>query len=135
MKPLLVGEANPYGGDPYYALYPLPENASGGRLARILGLSDQRYLDAFDRRNLCPMEWNMKDARANAAAILASERTAVILLGAKVAKAFGLDYAPFTRHQRLLILPHPSGLNRIWNMRGSVARARELVTPLLEVRA
>ena len=34
MKPLLVGEANPYyRGDDRYALYPYPERASGHRLA------------------------------------------------------------------------------------------------------
>jgi hypothetical protein len=134
VKPLLVGEANPYGADPYFALYPLPENASGGRLARILGLSEQRYLEAFDRRNLCPTAWSMKVARAEAAKILAEPERPVVLLGAKVAKAFGLPYAPFTRSARLFLLPHPSGLNRIWNYRGSVERARELVADLLEVR-
>lgn len=134
MRPLLVGEANPYGADPYFALYPLPEHASGGRLARILGLGEKRYLDAFDRRNLCPTEWSMRVARAEAALIMAAPARPVVLLGAKVARAFGLPYRPFTRSAHLFLLPHPSGLNRIWNEPGSVHRARELLAPLLEVR-
>jgi hypothetical protein len=47
---VLVGESNPYGADPRYALYPLPPQASGGRLARILGLSARQYLRAFPHR-------------------------------------------------------------------------------------
>ena len=32
----LIGEQNPYGADPAFALYPLPENAAGARLgARV----------------------------------------------------------------------------------------------------
>jgi hypothetical protein len=135
VKPLLVGEANPYGADPYFALYPLPEQASGGRLARILGLSESQYLRFFDRRNLCPTKWSAPVARAQAEAIRESirlgERTAVVLLGAKVSRAFGLDYAPFTASRHLYVLPHPSGLNRIWNEAGSVERARELLAPVL----
>ena len=35
-RPIIVGEANPYGGDPAYALYPIPENSAGGRLCRLI---------------------------------------------------------------------------------------------------
>jgi hypothetical protein len=131
VKPLLVGEANPYGADPYYALYPLPENASGGRLARILGLSESQYLRLFDRRNLCPMEWSAPVARAQAENIRAEGREHVVLLGAKVARAFGFDYAPFTGSKHFYLLPHPSGLCRVWNEPDAVQRARQLLAPIL----
>lgn len=36
MKPLLVGEQNPYGADPKFALYPYPENSGGERPAIVL---------------------------------------------------------------------------------------------------
>jgi hypothetical protein len=35
-KILLVGETNPYGGDPRYALYNEPSNSAGGRLQRLI---------------------------------------------------------------------------------------------------
>lgn len=132
MRPLLVGEANPWGSDPEFALYPLPEHASGGRLARFLGLSHGQYLRLFDRRNLCPSRWSMPEARAQAELIRAEGREHVVLLGAKVAKAFGLPYLPFTRSAHLFLLPHPSGLNRIWNQPDAVPRARSLLAGLLE---
>ena len=132
MKPLLIGEANPYGSDPYYALYPEPENASGGRLARILGLSAERYLEVFDRRNLCPMEWSMKVARVEARQILLADLDRpIVLLGAKVSRAFELDFLPFNRERRLYQLPHPSGLCRIWTEPNAISRARALLVDLL----
>ena len=39
-KILLVGEANPYGEDPKYALFPQPRRAAGNRLRLIFGLTD-----------------------------------------------------------------------------------------------
>jgi hypothetical protein len=52
-KPLLVGEVNPYGGDPYYALYPAPDGCSGHRLCYlILGMRREDYLESFERINL-----------------------------------------------------------------------------------
>jgi hypothetical protein len=40
---LLLGEANPYGGDPRYALYPEPEGSSGWRLCHmVMGLGARR---------------------------------------------------------------------------------------------
>ena len=60
----LVGEQNPYGADPNFALYPLPENAAGARLARFLGLQKfpgRRVLVAPHPSGLS-REWN--DPRA-----------------------------------------------------------------------
>ena len=62
---LLVGEANPYGGDPEMALYHLPRGASGDRLREILGLRDATY-EAIPKANLCPQEWDLREARGRA---------------------------------------------------------------------
>lgn len=133
MKPLLVGEANPYGTDPEFALYPLPENASGGRLARILGLSRGEYLRRFDRCNLCPSVWSAPTARAAAADICAGPYRVVIALGTKVARAFGYAYEPVTRPRPgLILLPHPSGLNRAWADPTLAPRVRALLAEFLE---
>ena len=69
MTVVLVGESNPHSADPCHALYPLPPNAAGGRLARVLGLPPREYLSAFpDRRNLLSgtAKWSAPTARAAA---------------------------------------------------------------------
>lgn len=124
MKPLLVGEQNPYGADPKFALYPLPENSAGGRLChRVMGLSRREYLTRFDRVNLCAGKWSMKEARDRVAEIY-ERRGWVVLFGAKVCRAFDFSFLPFTTRGRHVILPHPSGLCRAWNEPGAYERAR-----------
>lgn len=97
MKPLLVGEDNPYHSDPAYALYPLPTTSAGGRLCSvIMGLRRTEYLRRFDRVNLCDERWRQTDARRRAAEILEQDRPAIVLLGAKVCTVFGVPFEPFT---------------------------------------
>jgi hypothetical protein len=132
-KVTLVGEANPYGGDPYYALYPHPEGCSGWRLCcLVLGMRRVDYLAAFDRVNLCPRDWDGRQARS-AADALTLEGKRLVLCGAKVCRAFSVPYVPFCAARGFptqsgaLVLPHPSGLCRKWNEAGSYQRAREAV--------
>lgn len=128
-----VGEANPYGSDPRYAFYPEPPNSAGGRLCRlILGLPAREYLRRFDRVNLCSGAWDAKEARrvAGAASWNDIERGPVVLLGSKVCAAFGLRFEPFTLGpdcRELVILPHPSGLCRLWAVPGAIERARAVL--------
>ena len=132
-RPLLVGELNPYGSDPRYALFPYPKNSSGDRLCRmVLGLTRVQYLRRFERANLCEGKWSLSDARYKAAELMLGNEGPVILFGAKVAKAFGVGYLPFTivpaaGDRDVLVLPHPSGLCRAWNEGGSFERARRAV--------
>lgn len=136
MKPLLVGEHNPYGSHPEFALYPEPERSAGGRLCRlVLALDPDEYLERFDRANLCTGSWNLR-AAADEAARLRLEaantgRRTIVLLGAKVCTAFGVAFDPFTvvpgaghPDPWLVRLPHPSGLSRGWNEPGAFERAR-----------
>lgn len=134
--PVLIGEDNPYGGRPEYALYPLPENSAGHRLAfKVLGApTRQHYLRLFLRYNLCTRKWNAREAQRRANGIrLLHWRSPKILLGAKVCGAFDLAYEPFaqnwfptvTGEGPILILPHPSGRCRIWNDPGSYAKAQK----------
>jgi hypothetical protein len=129
-KPMLVGESNPYGADPAFALYPAPDGCSGHRLCGlVLGMSRRDYLDAFERRNLCVGKWRMRVARASAQA-LRTWPAPLILLGAKVARAFEFDpFEPWTLGDggKTVILPHPSGLCRLWNEPGAFTRAQLLV--------
>lgn len=134
---LIVGESNPYGDDPEFALYPLPEYASGGRLARILGLSRTEYLRRHDRVNLCTGTWSIKAAEQRALALHAERPagTGIVLCGAKVALAFRragaytpAEFLPLSRAEHggrhYLVLPHPSGLCRAWGVPGTVEAAR-----------
>lgn len=145
MRPLLIGEANPYGADPEFALFPAPERSAGWRLCRlVLGLPRLTYMDLFDRVNLCPKNWNMKEARTRAVQLRSVPAFQAVLLGRKVAAAFGLENVPpFTvvtndRPARVrtpdsagrgweVVLPHPSGLCLEWNKPGAFERARVLV--------
>jgi hypothetical protein len=130
---IIVGEQNPYGADPHFALYPAPEMSAGARLCRILGLSRRAYLDLFDRANLLTASaWSVPAARAAAAKIAHPQR---VLLGARVSAAFGLAFEPFTVGRvgewTYAILPHPSGRCRIWNNPASEWKARKAVSKLI----
>lgn len=151
MKPLLVGEANPYGSDPEFALYPLPAHASGGRLARIFGLGRTEYLRTFDRMNLCEGRFTVKAAREAARKVWqggAADRRHVVLLGRKVGDAFGalkswgwfesffiLPADEARGWPKYTIMPHPSGLCRVWAEPDAVPRARALLGALLKEAA
>lgn len=134
-KLLLVGELNLYSDAPEYALYALPYRASGDRLRRILGLDMDTY-HALGRVNLCTGSWSMRAAREHARRIVeAGEHVAIVMLGAKVREAFhhhlpasGLAFfGSASGNPTFVSLPHPSGLNLLWNERSSVRRAREVL--------
>lgn len=117
---IIVGELNPYGHDPLFALYHLPRNASGNRLRRILGLTDAHY-EVLDKVNLCTGVWTTAEARSAADAIVrADDERVIVMLGAKVRKAFtsgwtGVPEQFFQVRGRFVSLPHPSGLNHLWH--------------------
>ena len=104
MRPLLIGEDNPYSRDPADALLPYPDKSAGWRLAtKIMGLPRAAYLPHFDPLNLCARRWSMREARESAERIVAErgvglgpQTRSVVLLGTKVCAAFGVDFAPFT---------------------------------------
>lgn len=131
----LIGENNPYGDDPRFAMYPQPTHSAGGRMCRlVLGMCDRDYLREFERRNLLQApKWSAPLARAAAAQlvrddILSGDR--VVLLGRRVHDAFfpEWEWTPFSVcEQRYVVLPHPSGLSRAWNEPGAYARARKVV--------
>lgn len=131
-RPVLVGECNPYGGDPYYALYPAPDGCSGHRLCRLVfGMDPDDYLEAFDRINLCAGKWSVREARESAVRLLTAGGR-FVLLGAKVCDGFGVPFVPFTVQDKVLLrLPHPSGLNRRWAEPGAFDRARAAVAAFL----
>lgn len=136
MKPLIVGESNPYGGGDEYALYPSPDGCSGHRLCTlILGMGRKEYLEKFDRTNLVSGKWSIRRARARAAMLY--DQRYCILLGQKVCSAFDVPFIPGDKGfpstgGGWLVLPHPSGLNRMWNEVGMIERCRRAVEDYLE---
>lgn len=129
---LLVGETNPFGGDPAFALYHEPRYSSGNQLRLILGLTDDEY-EALGKINLCTGRWSTPQARRTWAHVVLGARL-VVLLGRKVQLATK-GPEPFEHvtlgPSVLLGLPHPSGLNRIWHQAGARNRARAAFEALL----
>lgn len=150
-KAVLVGEDNPHSAHPRYALFPEPERSAGGRLCRVvLGLDVVPYLALFARVNLCAQRWSAPEARERAVSLIAEwdaldeerraagslgprDATPFVLLGRKVSETFAGYFTPYTAalsgggaHRRdYVMIPHPSGLNRMWNEPRAVDRARE----------
>lgn len=140
---LLVGENNPYGADPEYALYCYPAGCSGHRLHRILGLPEQQYL-ALHRKNLCEGDWSKAEAKERASELLdpMAPWRVMVLLGRKVTEVFEkaacLDAPLIAFSTRvccpgmtLVSLPHPSGRNAsLWNPQARI-RARQILHELV----
>lgn len=140
MKITLIGEFNPYSPDPKMALYPIPAAGAGARGARVmraLDMSEDAYLSTFVRHDLLhEPRWSVPEARRRARDILRTSESRMVLLGARVAAAFGLTpfwgfcfqqrtvvlHGDVTR--RVLVLPHPSGRSRAWNEPYARDRAR-----------
>lgn len=134
-RPLLVGEDNPLGGSARNGLLPFPRGRAGDRLRRILGLSDREYLRGFERVNLCPAgPWSAKVARDAADRLHGDHHLTgqpLVLLGAKVAAAFGFAYLQFVEVEPgVLVLPHPSGRCRAWNDPAATHKARRALLAL-----
>lgn len=121
----IVGEAPGPNTSPKLPLFPVPTTSAGGRLLQYSRLSPAQYLGRFVRFNVFSrlQPWSVPAARERAAEIIdrihASRIRKVVLLGGKVAAAFGVPtdaYAvTFTVGAALIVVPHPSGLNRMYN--------------------
>jgi uracil-DNA glycosylase len=140
---LMIGEDNPYGSDPEWALYCYPPGCSGHRLRRILGLPEDQYL-SIHRTNLCDSAWTTKRARERAFELLSPQAPwrVIVLLGRKVTETFekaaleGVPLVPFATRtccpgMTLVSLPHPSGRNSaLWTHKAR-DRAREIMRALV----
>lgn len=138
----LVGESNPYGSDPDFALYCYPPGCAGYRLRRILGLPQHQYL-SLHRKNLCDGDWSKESAKQRALELLDPHAPwrVMVLLGRKVTETFervaldGAPLVPFSTRpcclgRTLVSLPHPSGRNaRAWSP-ALQARARQILHEL-----
>lgn len=138
MTVLLIGEAPGPAGDGL----PL-EGPVGRRLADWAGVPWEAYLELTERHNLYasdPGPWSAEDARRHAQSVfpqLVGRRT--ILLGRRVADAFGIREGPFrwirVGPTSVAVVPHPSGRNRYWNDPAHVDLARSFLREALAEEA
>lgn len=155
MKPLLVGLNNPHSPLPSMALVPYPPGCTGARLLDMIRLADPAfdddlYLTAFDRTNVWKgrelptgrgsMNLLLREGRRIHRCIVTHHRTAVIL-GAK-AWAAVMNRTPPQWFEcadvlgaRIHYLPHPSGLNLIYNDDSAQRRAGALLLSLIGPRS
>lgn len=148
---LLVGEMNPYGADPGYALYHEPERAAGRQLQhKILGIDARHWYLPMWRTNLCVGDWDGRDARRRAADLIEPQApwSIVVMLGKKVGEAFKhaadlgdmapapfaiayygrLQLHPTASSTTLVSLPHPSLRNAaVWARPDAIDRARAVM--------
>lgn len=138
MKPLIIGEAPSKHGDPDKPI----EGKIGNRLAHAGGITFEDYMACFERVNLLHVrqEYSGKGSAFNKAEALehanklqkqfVAGRT-ILLLGKRVAEAFGLngDYfdVHFVNDAHVYVIPHPSGVNRWWNDPENRSRMEEFM--------
>lgn len=139
---LIIGQAPSRTSDPSE---PLSGN-SGRRLAALCELSHEDFLRRFERINLSN-EWLGKAGKGDvvltpreAREIAGRLRSAavgrrIVLLGRSVATAFEVPTKPILTfrlyHDAVhAVCPHPSGVNRWWNLPGCEERARRFWTHL-----
>lgn len=126
VRALIIGENPGKRTHPHLPLFPWPATSSAGRLLEMSGLTAPQYLGHLYRRNLCDTqdEFDHDDAQERAREILTAlfdmpKDLRVVLCGQKVARAFEVHgfwvrTRLETRHH-VVAIPHPSGMNRIYN--------------------
>lgn len=143
-KPLFVGEA-PSHSTQRKGAHPLV-GESGRRLATWAGMSAAEFQRAADLVNLYPLlpeKWDNGRATELARALwngdmVGSSRSCVVLLGNRVARAFGFTHLETFRiyqtgRSPVALIPHPSGRNLFWNTPANVKLAEEFLHCVLRV--
>jgi hypothetical protein len=146
LRPLIIGQ-NPNRNTAENALSAQRSEWTGGRLARILGMTPEVFEATFDRINILfdhvgPFSVNTLTKNEGMwikREIIQNART-TILLGSGVARSMSLlvNSKPFpieevrsTTLEEVFIVPHPSGMNRQMNDPTVVHRVRELILSLV----
>ncbi len=143
-KVVVVGEAPGAAGRADLPLYPLPPGCAGHRLFKMTALPNMRtYLTLLFRANLLSYNpgpnWPKREAHIAAMAMLPFLRERqVVLLGRKVARAFGVGQYSFMEWNNyrdlcdVAVLPHPSGRNLWYQDGGNLYLAGQFWTALLD---
>lgn len=145
MKVLFIGQApGRTWGDGSVAL----GGRGGAWLAKMAGMTFPAWLELTDRLNVLgfyPGKGEGKGDRfprkeaAEAAANVAIDGRRVVYVGREVARAFGHKkvelFAPLrdARAQAAWCIPHPSAINRWWNVKANQQTARTFLRSILEL--
>lgn len=144
-KPLLVGQSPSALTDGREGRKAFSGN-SGEKLAAILGVGLAKLLSSVEAVNLLDRfrgrseggkgdDFPLDEGR-RAASLLALSGRKVILVGKGVAEAFELADMAFlevreVRGAKVLLLPHPSGINSWWNKGGNIEAGRKALREML----
>lgn len=150
-RPLIVGYAPSRTSDPKRPL----SGPCGDRLADLMGVSALDFVRRFERVNVFDA-WPGKDGKGDGFDPLAAFDRAkeidirgrkVLLLGRRVAAAFGLECAlepcvpklvefpPSEFVSIVVMVPHPSGVNLWWNSEENRERARKALRDFARVES
>lgn len=138
VRGLIVGQNPGKRTHPDLPLFPDPPTSSAGRLLTMSGMTPGEYLGGLYRRNLCDdRKWSSEAAAKRARYILGAlfdmpRDLRVVLCGEKVSAAFGARsewWRPFRLDSRQLcvVIPHPSGLNHVYNEEEPRLRTRAII--------
>jgi len=126
---LIVGECPGDSTDPRLPMFPHPEISAAARLLGYSNMEPWDFMTRMLRTNLCPTIWDSEIAELRVQLLkiaLMKHRTdlRVLLLGAKVQRAWGIKSREkfgwctiFYGDASIVVgwIPHPSGLNRLYN--------------------
>ena len=143
MKPLIIGEGPSKYGDPSRPI----GGRIGRRLAALSGVDSATFAQQFSKMNLLDT-WpgqsgkgsKFDAARARESAQRSGRRLRrgriVILLGKRVAEAFGIEPVYFDRQSLrdadAFVVPHPSGVNRWYNVSSNRRKMRAFMMRVAE---
>lgn len=123
---LLVGECPGVNTRSYLPLFPYPTNSAGGRLLKYSAMTPGQYLGRLRRTNFYEhhqLRWpglrstNVRALELHEEFAQGAQRR-VVLLGSKVGRAFGFDaFWQMSEKDEVeyVVIPHPSGLSRVYN--------------------
>lgn len=127
MRPVVLGMNNPHSDDPQDVLSPRFPGSAGCRLYQMVRdvdptLSEADYLTYLDRRNLMAGDkWCPSVAKVMSSDLRASlSGRRVVMLGTLVPPALGFRHDGQWYNWReadltYCVVPHPSGLSRVYN--------------------
>ena len=117
----------------------------GLRLSGMMGISPAQYLRRTERVNVL-RQWPGKNGKGDAFPLREARESAynlaqsfeghrVLLLGNNVARSFDLrmDYLTWRKVKGFVVavVPHPSGINRWWNLPKNRRKARRFLRTVL----
>ena len=117
-RPLFVGQAPGAKGNPSK---PFDGNGKQTRLEKICGFDPTKRFRCLNLIDYYPGKDGKGDAVPFGKAVekarkIEQMRGVIIMAGKKVAEAFGIrDMKYFEKRGRFVLVPHPSGLNRLLN--------------------